>query len=112
MSNIVLYYIENIGYGNGLLGNDLTQDKKGFSLQKPFQNILQVRLERITGLFILTFDLRVHFLHRVAILGGIGIERHRRCKTAVQRGVIMRTYCGALRRITTGLQSRGGLRWY
>ncbi len=36
-----------------------------------------------------TFDLRVHFLHRGYLLGGIGIERHRRGKTAVQRGVIM-----------------------
>lgn len=37
----------------------------------------------------MTFDLRVHFLNRGHLLGSIGIQRHRRCETAVQGGVIM-----------------------
>ncbi len=54
---------------------------KGFLYRNPFNIILQVRLEQYPPdpLFT-TFDLRVHFLHRGYLLGGIGIERHRRCK--------------------------------
>lgn len=41
------------------------------------------------GIFYLLANLRVHFLHRNYLLGGIRIQRHRCCETAVQGGVVM-----------------------
>lgn len=42
-----------------------------------------------TGHFYLLANLRVHFLNRNHLLGSIRIQRHGRCETAVQGGVVV-----------------------
>jgi len=47
------------------------------------------RQANAAGLAYLLINLRVHFLHRNHLLGGIRVQRHRRRETAVQGGVVM-----------------------